>query len=265
MSESEVDLAGLFNSVTEALKTEKDSLNDADRYNHNHGDHMVENFQVITSALEQKRGAPPAEQLAYASTVLGQSSNSGSARLYSEGLSRAADQFQGQPTITSENAMSLVQALLGGGGEQMPSPPDSAAEATRGTNLETLLTAGSTFMEAKEDGASPLEAILKAVMAGSQMSQSSHQSQSGQTVGSTLIGALGSILGGEKPKPKPKPKPKAKPKTKPKPKAATKSKPKAQAKAKPKAKPKPKTASKPKSQPKAKSKPKPKTGSKPKS
>src|SRR4030042_4457351 len=100
MPESEVDLAKLFNQVTEVLQGEKDSLNEADSYNHDHGDHMVENFKLITEALEQRQGASPAEQLAYASEVLGQSSNTGSARSYSEGLFRAANQLQGQPTIT---------------------------------------------------------------------------------------------------------------------------------------------------------------------
>ena len=70
MSESEVDLAKLFDTVTEALKGKKDSLNEADSYNHDHGNNMVENFTVITDALKQKSDAPPSEQLAYASEVL---------------------------------------------------------------------------------------------------------------------------------------------------------------------------------------------------
>ncbi len=72
MPENEVDLAKLFNTVTEALQGEKDSLNAADSVNHDHGDHMVENFKVISAALEQKRGSTPSEQLAFASEKLSQ-------------------------------------------------------------------------------------------------------------------------------------------------------------------------------------------------
>jgi hypothetical protein len=255
MPESEVDLAKLFNTVTEVLNGEKEALNQADSYNHDHGDHMVENFKAITAALEQKRGAPPAEQLAFASEKLNQNLNSGSAKIYAQGLAQAAGQLQGQDAITSENAVSLVQALLGGGGNELQSLYES-----KGSNLGNLLTTGTALMQAKEKGGSPLEALLKALMAGSQMNQSSHHSQSGQTVGGTLLSALGAMLGVSKPKPKPEPKPK--PVSKPKPRTKPKAKPKP--KAEPKPKPKPRPASKPKPRAKPKTKPKPKSKPRPK-
>ena len=113
MPANEVDLVSLFSQVTELLKGRQASLNAADSINHDHGDHMVENFKVITAALEQKRSASPAEQLTFASAALKQSSNTGSAQQYSQGLTRAAEKLQGQTAITGENALGLVQALLG--------------------------------------------------------------------------------------------------------------------------------------------------------
>ncbi len=312
MPESEVNIAELFNAVSEALNREKDALNAADAYNHNHGDNMAQNFKVIGEALKQKQGASPSEQLAYASQVLQQSSNSGSAKLYSEGLIRASTRLQGQTAVTRDNAFSLVQALLGGGQvnesasgdlmgqlagmlsgggaapaasqlEESQSPDvlgglvgallggglskGSAARRIpqgRGITFSTLLTAGSTYLQAKEQGSSAVQAIIQAVIAGSQMKETPHQAQSGQVVGSTLLETISELLGGKKEKPKPKPK--AKPKPKPKPKSAAKpkakSKPKTAAKPKAKSKPKPKSAAKPK--PKAKSTTKPKAKSKPK-
>lgn len=299
MSESEVNIAKLFNAVSEALNREKDALNAADAYNHDHGDNMAQNFKVITEALEQKQGASPSEQLAYAGQVLQQSSNSGSAKLYSEGLTRASTRLQGQTAVTRDNAFGLVQALLGGGQvnesasgdlmgqlagmlsgggaapaasqpEESQSPDvleglvgallggglskGSAARRIpqgRGITFSTLLTAGSTYLQAKEQGSSAVQAIIQAVIAGSQMKETPHQAQSGQVVGSTLLNTISELLGGEKEKPKPKPK--SKPKSKPKPKTA----------ARPKSKPKPKTAARPKSKPKTAAKPKPKA--KPKS
>lgn len=258
MPESEIDLAKLFSTVVEALQGEKDSLNEADSYNHDHGDHMVQSFQIIAEALGQKQGASPAEQLAYASEKLGQSSNSGSARLYAQGLTRAANRLQGQQAITAENAMGLVQALLGGEGDVPLLQTEGRGKSSGESGLGSLITAGSTFVQAKQEGDSALEALMKAVMSGSQMNESSHQSQSGQVVGGTLIDTISAMFGGEKPKSKPKPK--AKPKSKPK----TAAKPKAKPKSESKPKTKPKTESKPKARPKAESKPKPKTAAKPK-
>lgn len=246
---SNVDLAKLFNAVTLALKESKESLNEADDYNHNHGDNMVNNFQLITKALKEKKSEDVSEQLAYASQSLSQRSESGSAQLYSQGLSQAAEQLRGQPGITADNAMSLVQALMGagstasapqaapndmmgllgsllGGGAQAsapaqsstaqggdllgglmgallgggasPSQPETGGQAAGGINLNTLLTAGMAYMQSTQKGASPVEALVQAVLAGSQMSNSAHHSQSGQIVASTLIQTLGSFLGGKK-------------------------------------------------------------------
>ena len=339
MPASGVDLASVFNAVTKAIVGNQASLNEADTYNHDHGDNMVKNFKVISKAMKKKKGAAPSEQLAYASEVLSQSSSSGSARLYAQGLAQAAAQLQGQRAVNSQNAMSLVQALmgsgqaaqssqptptnttghlsgallgggipaphssqpaqsqssdplggimgamlgggasapqaaqpaesqssdmlgglmgalLGGGGSapqvsqpaepqssdmlgglmgallgggasapqvSQPSQPQSsdmlggligallgggAAETSSqpkpgsqaaggGFDLSPLLTAGAAYMQAYQQGASPMEAIIQAVMAGSQMNNSAHHSQSGQLVTSTLIGAIGSMLGGK--------------------------------------------------------------------
>jgi hypothetical protein len=340
MTEPEVDLASLFNTVTKTLNKNKASLNEADTYNHNHGDNMVQNFKVITKALKEMQGAPPSEQLAYASKKLSTRSTTGSAALYTEGLSRAAQQLQGQPEINSRNAMSLVQALMGGGqtqpsapaesgdimsglmgallsggasqpqapqpaeaqvpdlsglmgallggggsmpqtpqpseaqapdlsglmgallggGASMPQTPQpseaqapdlsglmgallgggattpqthqtaqphqpaqtqapdlmsglmgsllggaaqqqphttSGSQGSGGLDLSTLLTAAAAYMRAKEQGATPIEALVQADMSGSQMNNTTHHSQSGQLVAGTLLNALGSMLGGK--------------------------------------------------------------------
>jgi hypothetical protein len=109
-----IDLFTLFQGVMGQLQNNKDELNRADDYNHDHGDNMVDTFYMITQAMKEKQGASPAEQLAYASQVL-KEKQSGSSRLYADGLSQAAQQFQGQKQVTSNNAMTLIQSLLGGG------------------------------------------------------------------------------------------------------------------------------------------------------
>jgi hypothetical protein len=253
---SQVDLVKAFNTVTRELKVNQQSLNAADEYNHNHGDNMVKNFQVITSAMRQKKGALPSDQLEYASQVLAQRSQSGSAQLYSQGLANAADRFKGQRSITPENAMQLVQALMGsdqlsspaappassggmdflggllggqsgqGQGQSQPAGNDMlgdllgalmgggapAAQPSQtsyapqgggspqggGIDMNMLLNAGMAFFQARQQGAAPVQALVQAVMAGSQMQSSASHSQSGQLVAGTLLNAIGSMLSKQK-------------------------------------------------------------------
>ena len=56
---NQLDLASLFQTVTQNLAGKKEELNQADSYNHNHGDNMVDIFKVITQAMEEKQGAAP--------------------------------------------------------------------------------------------------------------------------------------------------------------------------------------------------------------
>ena len=110
---SPIDLGKLFQTVVGTLAQNKDSLNNADTNNHDHGDNMVNTFQLITRAMKEKKDANPSDQLAYAAEILRQQ-KSGSAQLYARGLSQASQQFQGQQ-VTSDNAMTLVHTLIGVG------------------------------------------------------------------------------------------------------------------------------------------------------
>jgi hypothetical protein len=120
-----VDLAKLFGAVASNLAENRDSLNGADTYNKDHGDNMVGIFQTISKIVQGKPGLDQAGQLASASKEIRKQSN-GSAQLYADGLQRASQEFKGK-TITPDNAMGLIQALLGGGqpaggGQQQASP-----------------------------------------------------------------------------------------------------------------------------------------------
>lgn len=110
---SPIDLGNLFQSVIGTLDKNKGSLNKADTNNHDHGDNMVNTFELITRALKEKQGADPAGQLAHAAQVLSQQ-KSGSAQLYAKGLSKASQQFKGQQ-VNSDNVMTLIPTLLGVG------------------------------------------------------------------------------------------------------------------------------------------------------
>jgi hypothetical protein len=211
MTGSSLDLAKLFGAVGNTLSQNKDSLNEADNYNHDHGDHMVEIFEVITQAMKEKQGAEAADQLEYASQLLRQKSHSGSADLYAQGLSSAASQFVGKE-INSQNAVALVQSLMGGGKKPVETAPQQTGnnllgallggltgggsqEQDDGIGADDLLRMGMAFMQSQQAGdKSTLESVVDAVMSGSQMSGSDYRTQSGKLVSSTLMQLIGNSL-----------------------------------------------------------------------
>lgn len=196
------DLATLFSVAAKTLAANRATLNQADIENQNHGDNMVQAFKMISQAMASQRGAPPSEQLRYASEYLGQHANNGSAHVYAQGLAQAAQQFQGQQSVTPDNAMLLLQSLLGGG---QPASPQTGADLlgsllggqqaqqvqqTQGIDLGALLSAGLTFMSAKQQGQDNVQAALTALMSSGPMAQRPHRQQSGQLVGNALLQAI---------------------------------------------------------------------------
>ena len=206
---SQLDLASLFQTVTQNLVGKKEVLNQADTYNSNHGDNMVEIFRVITQAMEEKQDDAPSDQLAYASRLLKQK-ESGSAQVYSQNLLQASKEFKGQQ-VTTDNAFGLLQSLLGAG--QAPASQESAGsgdllgsllsglvgggEDSEGGGIDAadLLSAGMTFLQSKQEGDSDIEALVDAFVSTSAMGQSAHRSQSGAVVANTLMQVLGSLGG----------------------------------------------------------------------
>lgn len=202
---SEVDLLSLFSAVTENLNDNRKQLNKADTYNGDHGDHMVEIFEVITQAMKEKKSAAPSDQLAYASKLLKQK-ESGSAAVYSQGLFEASKQFKGQQ-VTQNNAMQLIQTLLGAGEAPPSTNPvqnllgdllggTQGQQEDSGIDAGDLLNAGLAFLAAKNRGQSNAEALVDAVVSASPLGESPHRAESSKIVTSTLLEMLGSLAGG---------------------------------------------------------------------
>jgi hypothetical protein len=194
------DFSALFNVAAQALAANQASLNQADTENQNHGDNMVQAFNMISQAMASERGAPPSTQLQHASQYLSQNAQSGSGQIYAQGLAQAAQQFQGQSAVTPDNAMMLVQSLLGGG--QSPAQQSGSdllgsllggqqvQQASSGIDLGALLSAGMTFMSAKQQGQDNVQAALTALMSGGPLAQKPHREQSGQLVANALLQAV---------------------------------------------------------------------------
>jgi len=210
-----VDLETLFNVASQALAANQSSLNQADVENQNHGDNMVQVFNMIAQVMANQQGASPSTQLRRASQYLAKNGTSGSSQVYSQALAQASKQFRGKSAVTPDNAMMLIQALLGGGqqsmprqasaqllgsllsGEQQSSQGTDVLEALlggkgkqSGLDVGTLLNAGMTFMNAKQQGQDNLQAALTALMSTGPMAQKPHRQQSGQLVANALLQAL---------------------------------------------------------------------------
>jgi hypothetical protein len=162
MTNGQINLLQLFQAAAGALQHNQSALNNADSYNHDHGDNMVNTFDTIVQALRQKQDAKPAAQLKYISQQLEQKSTSGSGKTYAQGFSQAAKKFKGTG-ITLENILPLLQLILGGG--------------------QASLGAGSSTD------------IIGSILGGLLGGQNASSSQSGQ--GIDLGGLLGSVLGGQ--------------------------------------------------------------------
>jgi hypothetical protein len=75
----------------------------------------------------------------------------------------------------------LLGSLLGG--QQVP-------QQTQGIDLNALLSAGLTFMSAKQQGQDNVQAALTALMSAGPMAQRPYRQQSGQLVGNALLQAI---------------------------------------------------------------------------
>jgi hypothetical protein len=204
------DLSALFSVAAQALAANQGSLNQADAQNGNHGDNMVQMFNMLTQVMGEQKGASPSQQLNHASQYLQQHATSGSSRVYAQGLAQAAQQFQGQKTVNQDNAMMLVQSLLGGGQPAQQQQSGGAdllgsllgavtqsqqpqVQQNDGIDAGDLLNAGMAFMNAKNQGQDNLQAGLSALMAAGPLGQSSHRQQSGQVVGNALLQAISAM------------------------------------------------------------------------
>lgn len=216
MAAGQIDLLKLFKQVSKSVKKEQTTLNQADTYNHDHGDHMVEIFDVITQAMKEKKTAEPADQLEYAAQLLRSKTGSGSSKVYASGLEQAAKQVLGKD-LNVGTIMTIIQSLMGSaqqpsqqsgqsaGGDMLGSLMGSLLGGASGTgsgsstsgqgfDLNDLLGAGMNYMSAKQSGKSDIEAITGALLSGSSMAETPYRAQSGEVVTSALLNALGSML-----------------------------------------------------------------------
>ncbi len=197
MAEKSIDLVSVFNTVSTVLSENKTKLNAADTYNQDHGDNMVQVFNLITQAIGQKKDSDPVDQLKFAGEQLLANQKSGSAAMYGENLLQAAQAFQGKQ-LTADNGLQLVQLLLGaqqaktqeGGVLGSLLSSFTGGGTSDGLDAGDFLNAGMAFFQSKQQGDSNLEAAMDALVAASTAGQTPHRAESGKLVADSLLQAL---------------------------------------------------------------------------
>ena len=190
-----IDLVKIFSAVAETMVENQTSLNKADEYNQDHGDHMVEIFDLVSGSMKDSPSGNVTDGLAKASELLA-GKKSGSAAMYAKGLAQAAEYFQGQD-LDATQLLPLLQTMLGGGEASVSQGAGGLLDSLVGSiggedglDLGDILSAGAAFMESKQEGDSNLEAAVDAVISASKMGETPHRAQSSKLVADVLLKTL---------------------------------------------------------------------------
>jgi hypothetical protein len=191
MADNSALLGSIFQMVTNTLAQNKQSLDQADDQNHDHGTNMVQTFQTITRAVDEQKNSPASDALAHAAQLVSKESKSGSGQLYAQGLAKAAAQMQGQP-LNQQTAVQMLQTLISGGQSSQP-----AAQPAGGDILGSLLGSLTGAQEPQQQAAQPAGGDLLGELLGGLTGVQQPQQPAAQPAGGDLLGSLlGGLTGG---------------------------------------------------------------------
>ena len=206
-------LAPLFQAVGEVLRQSQPALNQADSFNGNHGDHMVEIFQIAAQAAQEKQSASPAEAMAYAADLLEERTGNGSAKMYANGLRHMAEQLR-RYDISLDELVAYVQKVLreekttgqtaepglARSGEVLKALLAGLAswgqveekQAPSGSALDmgALFGFGMAYWEAKQRGGERAAVLADAAASVSPLSKVPHRYESGKQAIQALLQAM---------------------------------------------------------------------------
>lgn len=216
-----MDLEHAFRQVAARLALEQTQLNQVDEINHNHGDHMVEIFNLVAQVIGGHHGETLASMMNAASGVLLQQQQNGSAQVYGRGLTLLAEQFRQQEIEINDlvaftrrqlNLADSVDSTLPDSGKRngelvkgllealstWDQAEASAENANRqkssGLDLGYLFGLGMAYMQAKRSGGSRAATIAETVVAASPLSKQPHRERSAKLAIQTLLEALSDDL-----------------------------------------------------------------------
>ncbi len=208
-----LDISHLFQAALNELIARRSELNQMDLTNQDHGDHMVQIFQAAVQAAQEKGAADLSATMEYASQLLLQFPENGSARLYSHGLACLAAELRKRNINLDDLAPYINDYLQGAPGFRSDAPGSSAdvlkallsalAEWERlegqqpgadgGLNLGYLLGIGMAYMQAKAQGGDKLQVLAETIVSASPIGRVPHRRSSGLTVVRTILQEMGKM------------------------------------------------------------------------
>jgi len=206
------ELAYLFQRTAAVLHANRADLNQADPYNGDHGDHMLEIFELASNAAGEKAGEPLADVIQYTSHLLAGCEGNGSAALYSLGLAQFGAKFQ-EFGVTLDNLVAYIQSVLI---ESNKASAPSAKKSDEGDVLKALLSGlagwravaqdkeppkggldtgylfdlGVAYMQAKARGGTKSAVIADAAVSVSPLNELPYRARSGRLVIRTILEAF---------------------------------------------------------------------------
>lgn len=210
MNETSPNLAELFEAVADVMKQNRQAFNAADLANGDHGDHMVEIFQIAAQAARQYENGSLAEAMDCAARLLRSKLANGSAQVYGRGLDQLGRQFQ-ERNIQLTDLLPYVQTLLNEGaenpvnGEESPGRGGEVLKAlvaalaawqqpeqlnglpARPLDMAALFELGMAYLHAKARGGSRTEILAEAAASASPLGNVPHRHQSGRLALQTLL------------------------------------------------------------------------------
>jgi dihydroxyacetone kinase-like protein len=208
LSQSNVDLAKLFDLAMGAVNNNRDQLNAMDETAHaGHGDHVAYNLGLIKSTLESQQSQNPSDALRLAAQKLSQQGQGSTAPVYAQGLQQAAAHFQGQQSLSDEDVGLLLHNMLGASPQSQAPQQTGGMEgilgalsgqtqaAPRGSDLlSKLAPAAMEFMRAKSTGASTssaaMQAAMRAMASGNPLQASTPGGASGGIIAQSIMKSL---------------------------------------------------------------------------
>ena len=214
---AEFELATLFQAMGAALYHNRPALNQADTLNGNHGDHMVEIFQIAAQAAAERDDLEAAPAMEYVAQLLNQRTHNGSAQVYASGLNQMGVQFRRyrltlddlvlyvRGALNEEKSQSseaglgahtprtrsgdVLKALMSGlaswsqfeNGQQPDEKP---------LDVGVLFEFGMAYMQARQRNKDRIEILADAAASISPLSKSPHRYQSGKIAIQALLRAL---------------------------------------------------------------------------
>lgn len=218
-SPGQQELASLFQAVGDVLHQNRQDFNQADLVNGNHGDHMVEVFEIAAQAAGERAGADVAEAMEHAARLLAAQANNGSAQVYAHGLDQMSRQLR-RYNLTLDDLLIYVRGALSKDQEAAERPAEAGAKsgdvlkalmsglagwgqmesgqvpADSPLDMGALFEFGMAYVQARQRGGSRVEVLADAAASISPLSKAPHRYASGKLAIQALLTAMqGSFSG----------------------------------------------------------------------